>query len=241
MYSKQNKLFLVYKHTSPDGKVYIGITCRATERRWRNGEGYKRHPYFYNAITKYGWENFKHEILLTNLSEDEAKQREKELIKKYNSNEKDFGYNLTEGGEGGALTGEALEKMRTSKIGQKQSEATIEKRKKTFKYIKLNLGPKNGMYGKDPWNKGKKNIYLKEQLEHIREASRIATLASPKFQAYQERRKKIREQYNETPKICEICGKALSWERRNLKTCDSDYCKKIIHSKKRIKNDNAKI
>ena len=87
---------------------------------------------------------------MTNLSEDEAKQKEKELIKKYNSNEKDFGYNLTEGGEGGALIGEALEKMRTSKIGQKQSKATIEKRKKTFKDIKLNLGPKNGMYGKDP-------------------------------------------------------------------------------------------
>ena len=55
--------YVVYKHTSPSGKVYIGITGQDIHRRWRNnGEGY-RGQLFYNAIKKYGWENISHEIL----------------------------------------------------------------------------------------------------------------------------------------------------------------------------------
>lgn len=89
-------------HTSPNGKVYIGITCREVVRRWgTNGCGYKSHPYFWNAIKKYGWDNFKHEIILYNLSEEDACEKEKEFITKYKSNEPEYGYNLTTGGESG--------------------------------------------------------------------------------------------------------------------------------------------
>ena len=40
------KTYCVYKHTSPSGKVYIGMTCKdPPEKRWSNGNGYKRnHP-----------------------------------------------------------------------------------------------------------------------------------------------------------------------------------------------------
>lgn len=55
--------YIVYRHTSPSGKVYIGITSRQPEQRWLNGNGYKDSPKFYNAIKKYGWDNFNHEIL----------------------------------------------------------------------------------------------------------------------------------------------------------------------------------
>ena len=89
-------------HTSPSGKVYIGITCRKVERRWGvDGSGYKSHPFFWNAIQKYGWNNFKHEIILYNLSKEEACEKEKEYIAKYRANEQDYGYNLTTGGESG--------------------------------------------------------------------------------------------------------------------------------------------
>ena len=48
------KRYIVYKHTSPSNKIYIGITCQDVERRWRNGDGYKSQKYFYRAIKKYG-------------------------------------------------------------------------------------------------------------------------------------------------------------------------------------------
>ena len=90
--------WLVYKHTSPSGKVYIGITCRLPEIRWNKGLGYKSSPRFFLAIIKYGWENIKHEILETNLSEEKAKLKEIELIKFYKS--KKLSYNTTDGGSG---------------------------------------------------------------------------------------------------------------------------------------------
>lgn len=32
--------WIVYKHTSPSGKVYIGITNQPANKRWKNGMGY---------------------------------------------------------------------------------------------------------------------------------------------------------------------------------------------------------
>ena len=34
--------YCVYKHTSPSGKVYVGITKLKPKYRWNNGKGYKR-------------------------------------------------------------------------------------------------------------------------------------------------------------------------------------------------------
>ena len=90
--------YCVYKHTSPSGKIYIGITSQKPEYRWRNGNGYKNHLYFYNAILKYGWDNFEHEILFNNLTKKEAEQKEIELIEEYKSNQKMHGYNIANGG-----------------------------------------------------------------------------------------------------------------------------------------------
>lgn len=92
--------FCVYKHTSPKGKVYIGITSQKPKDRWYNGDGYSRQKLFYRAIQKYGWNNFTHEILFENLSKEEAGRKEQELISEYKANNSKFGYNLTNGGEG---------------------------------------------------------------------------------------------------------------------------------------------
>jgi predicted GIY-YIG superfamily endonuclease len=78
-------VYKVYKHSCPNGKVYIGITSLSLNNRWRNGEGYKRSKLFYRAIKKYGWENIKHEILFEDLSKEQAEAKEIELIKLYNS------------------------------------------------------------------------------------------------------------------------------------------------------------
>jgi len=92
------KLYCVYKHTAPNGKVYIGITCRNPIKRWSYGNGYKSNVLFYRAIQKYGWENIKHEILLDGLSAEEASEKEIELIAFYNSADPRYGYNISSGG-----------------------------------------------------------------------------------------------------------------------------------------------
>lgn len=57
------KRWILYRHTSPSGKVYIGITSKSVNKRWNGGRGYKTCIYFYNAILKYGWDNIKHELM----------------------------------------------------------------------------------------------------------------------------------------------------------------------------------
>lgn len=83
-----------------NNKKYIGITKNKPELRWQNGNGYKRQV-FNNAIKKYGWNNFEHIILFENLSEEEACIKEKEMIAYYQSDNKDYGYNVSHGGENG--------------------------------------------------------------------------------------------------------------------------------------------
>ena len=93
-----NDKYTVYIHISPSNKKYIGITSQNVKKRWQNGYGYKTNKYFWRAIQKYGWDNFEHEILFENLTVDEAKEKEIELIKLYNTYRPN-GYNLTFGGD----------------------------------------------------------------------------------------------------------------------------------------------
>ena len=93
------KNYCVYCHTSPSNKKYIGIS-KDPIKRWNNGKGYIKNYLFYRAIKKYGWDNFKHEILYTNLTVDEAGKIEKKLINEWNLTNPNFGYNLREGGNG---------------------------------------------------------------------------------------------------------------------------------------------
>lgn len=96
---KNTNSWILYRHTSPSGKVYIGITSRTPEERWgKNGCRYKGSKAFYNAILKYGWNNIKHEILFSDLSEEDAKSLEITFIKIYK--DLDISYNITDGGDG---------------------------------------------------------------------------------------------------------------------------------------------
>lgn len=70
----------VYKHTFPNGAVYIGRTDMEPEDRWCDGWGYRNLPAIFNAIVQYGWKNIKHEILYDNLTHEEAVALELEII-----------------------------------------------------------------------------------------------------------------------------------------------------------------
>lgn len=88
---------IIYKHTNNiNGKCYVGqTTYKNPNDRWRNGKGYGTQTKFYNAIKKYGWDNFTHEILCE-CSEEEADELERYYIALFNCI--DHGYNSTTGG-----------------------------------------------------------------------------------------------------------------------------------------------
>ena len=94
------KEFTVYMHTCPNGKVYIGMTSRKNlHYRFRDGKGYANNKRFTNAIGEYGWENIKHEIVFRSSNEDEACEKEIELIKQHKATDPEFGYNIFPGGK----------------------------------------------------------------------------------------------------------------------------------------------
>lgn len=95
------KPYCVYKYTNlVNGKVYIGQTKQQLfERAHRDGTHYDKCPYFYNAILKYGWDNFQAEILEDNLTLEQANEKEVYWITYYNSYlDHSKGYNAAPGG-----------------------------------------------------------------------------------------------------------------------------------------------
>lgn len=106
------KNYCIYMHKNKiNGKIYIGQSCNLNVR-W-HPISYKDCSYFYNAIQKYGWDNFEHVILEDSLSIEEADQKEKYYIEKYNTLNRDYGYNLKSGGNSGyVLSVETRQKIK---------------------------------------------------------------------------------------------------------------------------------
>lgn len=95
-YTEKTGNYTVYMHVTPDEKLYIGMT-QDTEKRYGNGLGYRRQP-FYEAIKKYGWNNIDHEVIVSDISKEEAKKVEHDSIVALNA--KGDGYNQNNGGSG---------------------------------------------------------------------------------------------------------------------------------------------
>lgn len=86
------KRYKVYKHTFPNGKVYIGITLQTLADRC--GSGYYHNPTMQKAIWEYGWNNIESEILFDELTKKQALKLEAKLIRQYKSSNPEFGYNI---------------------------------------------------------------------------------------------------------------------------------------------------
>ena len=50
------------------------------------------------AIKEFGWENVKHEVIFSGLTQTEANKQERELIYQYKTLDDNFGYNVAVGG-----------------------------------------------------------------------------------------------------------------------------------------------
>lgn len=136
-YIKQNN-WKVYVHINKtNGKRYIGVTSRQNpNHRWRNGYGYKENPHFNSAIEKYGWDGFYHIVLAENLPEVMAKNLEKLLIKKWNTQDREFGYNMTSGGDGTPdyhPSEETRKKLSDARRKENLSEETLRRRSEGLK------------------------------------------------------------------------------------------------------------
>jgi len=98
------------------GKKYIGQTYHGSRRC--QAANYTGCIKFYNAIKKYGWNNFTKTILEDNLTIEEANKKEEYYIKLYNTIED--GYNLKTGGLNNLFSEESRIKMSKSCTSKKE-------------------------------------------------------------------------------------------------------------------------
>lgn len=116
-----------------NGKKYIGKAKNIENRFYDHKRKLRTNSHFniylQRAWNKYGSENFKFYIL-EKCSENKIYEKEKYYIKKFETKNKNFGYNLTDGGDGA--------------LGAKWTDEQIEKIK----------GKNHWNFGKPAYNKG---------------------------------------------------------------------------------------
>ena len=208
------KTYIVYKHTSPSNKVYIGVTTKSLEERsGKNSIHYKSHKHFWNAIQKYGWDNFKHEILEEGLTKVEASIMEQYYVAKFKANDKEFGYNLTSGGELHFEMTDEIKKLIAEKTKKQWQNETIRTKmilalQQSHKGVYTELQKaaankrkgvpfseehKQKLKGRVPWNKGKKNCFSADTLKKMS--------ASLKGRAAWNKGKKLTEEHKQNVSI----------------------------------------
>ena len=152
--------------------------------RWgNNGCNYKESPHFWSAIQKYGWDNFKHEILYTGLTKEQACLKEIELIKEYKTQDNEFGYNIFSGGNCPEIPDEVRTKMSKSMTGNKNGLGKPCSKEKIEKIKIAQIG--------------------KTLSKEHREAISMAKKGKTHKPLSEESRKKISDAHIKTPVYCE--------------------------------------
>lgn len=154
-------MYCLYKLTFPNGKCYIGITRQALKDRWLCGHGYKpkkgKRSIMDEAIKEYGWDNVIKEVLIDySMTKTEAAKKEKEYIKRYKSNDPDYGYNIMEGGFHAKVPQSVKDKISQShkgnnygRVGEKAPAYGMRHTEEARRKIsESQLGEKNWIYGK---------------------------------------------------------------------------------------------
>lgn len=136
-------IYLIYKHTSPSGKSYIGQT-KNYHRRCNEHQTSAGCVSFSNAIQKYTWERFTHEILVEHLTIDEANILEEQLIKDHNTLAPN-GYNLTTGGNSRKCSDETKIKLSIARQLQPIRLHTEESKQKISDAKKGTISTKKGV------------------------------------------------------------------------------------------------
>lgn len=222
---RTNNTYCVYIHRNIiTNKSYIGITVYGDDpnRRWQNGKGYVKQPYIYNAILKYGWDNFEHIIWATNLSENEAMELEIRLIALFDTTNSNFGYNVSPGGEVFSMDEVGI-------VKRKIRELDVKNQKRIQRSI---------IMFKDRYDNGDENILQCQKCGAYFEKNKNKNMNNKKRSAEKKKKYSLKRKYcdycatyhKKYKKIinCVNCGKEFVIKSMDARTHLCDECKQII-------------
>jgi group I intron endonuclease len=189
----------VYKITNLlNNKIYVG------KSKYNNPNYYGSGKLIKQAIKKYGLDNFKKDILQTCFSESELNEAEKKWIRDLNSRDRNIGYNIAHGGDGGKTLDHPWNYKLKNTIPEESISRIKTKNSEHMKELYSKGLIVNGMKGRVPWNKGLPMLdNVKEALlnankgkKHSEEFKRnlsISMLGKNKYPRSEEHRRKISE------------------------------------------------
>ena len=122
----EERKHVVYMHTSPSGKSYIGLTKHFKRRTYAHANLSSKCMALTNAIVKYGWASFTTTILADGLTLSEANLLETHYICSYNTLHP-HGYNLSTGGDSREVTEATRRKLSEARKRNPLTEETKRK------------------------------------------------------------------------------------------------------------------
>lgn len=236
----------IYKITNTiNGKCYIGQS-RNIEKRWIE---HKNRPYnkkdksynypFYRAIRQYGLKNFTFEVL-EECSIEELNEREKYWISVYNSFDKNYGYNLTRGGDctiplsiNNGQVQEIISLLKTTMLSQQEIADKYNVSQRTISSI--NIG--------ETWRMDDEIYPLRSQpipsKEKRIQIEKIKAQGKQSFTDKNGKTIKIKENaIVEELKYCVDCGKPICLTATRCPSCDKIHQRKVKRpSREKLKQE----
>lgn len=211
------KKYVIYKATNTvNQKVYIGFDSRWPRRKAQHKHtaryGTETTNVFYNAIRKYGWDNFKWEVIYESDDGDHTLEvMENQFIMEHNSYvyaDDSNGYNMTLGGEGTLghkKSQSSIDSQREKVTGRKQTSEHVKKRTASRLANPNNTGP----------------MLNKKHSGDAIEKMKQAHTGVPKSE---EHKQKMRLRPQDTTTLtCPHCSKAGDY--KNMKRWHMDNCR----------------
>lgn len=165
----------IYKITNDiNGKVYIGKTSLSIDKRFKqhvldsNKNRCNKRP-LYDAMNKYGVENFHIKVIEENISDEDINDKEIYYIRKYNSYigfNNTNGYNATLGGDSRKYKNIDIEKISSDYAHGMNCTDIGKKYHVDSRYI-ANLLRSNGVHVLNPVEFQSKSIYQIDKLTNL--------------------------------------------------------------------------
>lgn len=239
------KKFYVYRITNTiNHKVYIGKSVDPKSRfathkytAGSNSKSYKQ-LLLHKSIKKYGKENFSMEILGEYDSEELSFEYEKYFISTHKSNIINFGYNMTDGGEGASgwiMPEKTKLKLSQDRLGAQNPmfnrSASKITRQKLVESNKNRTKPKHSKETIEFYRQNIKNIDLSKRISNDTK-SKIIDM----YESYQYTKKQIST-------ITGIKYHTVSWiiRRRDLPRYPNLVCAKVKEKVLELKNSGVSI
>jgi group I intron endonuclease len=226
------RTYYIYKYTNlahPKKKIYIGQTVNIKIRQIAHKcaalSGGEESPLFYHAIRKYGYQNFKCEIIEIVYDQKTADDREIFWIKELDARNPNVGMNIAEGGRGGS--------------GGRKYECNTDTHKYCPRCTKIKL--RNGNFSNNRYNSDGLASYCKicvieskkEKWELLSENEKVEYVKTRSFKRSQQNINKLNEQIRAAKLNQKVKNEKFTKEeiyfRTPIKFCPG-FCQKEIDS-----------